>query len=423
MIKFRGMLSLLSGRGLLVTLLLIVMGVSLYLPGRLLWAEFQYRSAESAFEDREFDQARLYLEDYLEAYPNSHDGHFLLAQTSRRAGFFDEAEVQLDICEYLRGESEASARERALVRMQQGDLSPETGLLRQLEGREGEAVEDLILEAVVRGYQKNYLIGKMKACLAAWLERKPDNIYALLQRGWVAERDNAHHQAVTDYNRVLELKPDHAEARLRRGQALLFLKQASAALKDLEIVHHNAPDDPPIGVALAECLAQLGRSEEAAQLLDRLLVRHPRDSQVLLARGRLALDQGQPEQAENWLRQAVAGAPRDHATMYAYARCLKRLGKEAEGNKALATLKDIESDLERMAELTGRLQKKAHDPDVRCEIGKIFLRSSEYKEGVLWLESALRADPSHRPTHQALADYYAQDNQPARAAQHRRRAG
>lgn len=418
MITFRALPRVLTGRRLLIGFLVAIIAVSLYFPGRLLWAEAQFRAAEKAFQDRAFDRTRLYLEDYLGVHPNSHAGHFLLAQTARRAGFFDEADVQLDICEYLSGLSEAVERERVLIKVQQGDLSREAGLLQGSTDPD----HDLVLEALVRGYQKNYLIGKMKRCLGAWLERKPDNVHALLQRAWVAERDNDHHQAVKYYDRVLALEPDNDEARLRRGQALLYLKQPAEALKDLDMLHRQKPEDPRFGMALAECLAKLGRTGEAEKLLDQLVERHPRDPKVLLERGRLALEQGQPEPAENWLREAVTRAPRDYATLYSYSLCLERLQKQAEWQKNVATLKDVKTDLERMAELTDRLQKKPADPDLRCEIGKIFFHSGEYKEGVLWLESALRSDPSHQATHQALAEYYAQNNQMARAAQHRRRA-
>jgi predicted Zn-dependent protease len=416
--KLRGTCSVLLGRSLLSVLLLGVIGAGVYFPARLMWAEAQYRAAQEAFRKRNFDQARLHLESYLAVQPNSHDGHFLLAQTSRRAGFFDEADVQLDICEYLRGVSEESQRERVLAKVQQGDLSYEEGLLRSAAG----AGAGLIFEALVRGYQKNYLIGKMKERLGVWLEQEPDNIHALLQRAWVAERDNDHHQAVKDYSRVLVLDRENAEARLRRGQALLFLKQPADALKDLQELNRQKPLDATTGVALTVCLAKLGRTEEAGKLLDQLGARHPQNAAILLERGRLALEQGEPERAETWLEQAVARAPRDHATVYSYSLCLKRLGKETEWKKAVALVKDIEADLERMSELTRRLQQKPGDPNLRCEIGKIFFRAGEDKEGVLWLESALHSAPNHVAAHQALADYYARANDPTRAARHHRLA-
>jgi Tfp pilus assembly protein PilF len=72
-----------------------------------------------------------------------------------------------------------------------------------------------------------------------------------------------------------------------------------------------------------------------------------------------------------------------------------------------------------MGELTEKLQKARHDPDIRSAIGRIFLRSGEEREGLAWLKTVLRLHPRHAPTHQALADYYEKRRQLALAEHHR----
>jgi Tfp pilus assembly protein PilF len=49
----------------------------------------------------------------------------------------------------------------------------------------------------------------------------------------------------------------------------------------------------------------------------------------------------------------------------------------------------------------------------------LYLRNGQAKQGVDWLERALKLDAHHRPTHQALAEYYDKAGRPDRAAFHR----
>ena len=63
-----------------------------------------------------------------------------------------------------------------------------------------------------------------------------------------------------------------------------------------------------------------------------------------------------------------------------------------------------------------------HDPAPRLEAGRILLRLGKAPEGLRLLRTALLEDPRHRPTHQALADYYERAGNRERAARHRRLA-
>jgi Tfp pilus assembly protein PilF len=52
----------------------------------------------------------------------------------------------------------------------------------------------------------------------------------------------------------------------------------------------------------------------------------------------------------------------------------------------------------------------------------IFLKNGQDKEGLRWLASALQEDPAHRPTCQALADYYSRQGDAEAAERFRRLA-
>jgi tetratricopeptide (TPR) repeat protein len=400
--------------------LLVIIVLSLAVPFRYWKAEANYRTAVEHLRKDRLVLARDYLTKYLDVHPNSFVGHLLLAQISRRAHRYGEAEIQLDICEILPGPAEDIQLERLLSVVQKGDLAGAESLWSRAKQYPDQAGE--IYRALSQGYRKNYLLINMRRCLDAWLELEPGNEQALLQRGWVRERQNDYPGALEAYQQALEAAPDCHDARLRKAQALLFLKRPREALNDLETLWQINSADPEVGLALVQCWLGLARMEEAGNLLDELVQKNPKEFPLLLEKGRLALEQGQLEQAESWLRRAVERMPRDQQAHYHLSLALARLGKKKEAEQFRARLKEIEADLELMSQLTARLQKQPSDPDLRCEIGKVFLRAAEDQEALLWLHSALRADPSHAPSHLVLAQYYEQHRQPELARRHRKKA-
>src|SRR4029077_11090262 len=90
--------------------------------------------------------------------------------------------------------------------------------------------------------------------------------------------------------------------------------------------------------------------------------------------------------------------------------------------KTLARLEGLGNDLQRLEGLTKQVARTPRDPQPRYETGVIFLENGQEKEGLRWLESALREAPRHRPTCLTLANYYARKGDPARADLYRRLA-
>ena len=86
---------------------------------------------------------------------------------------------------------------------------------------------------------------------------------------------------------------------------------------------------------------------------------------------------------------------------------------------SLHTHQAIEADSRRFTEIIRDLmQRSPHDPGLHYELGMIAFRSGSPKEGLRWLESALREDPRHVPAHRGLALYYQKAGQAGRAARH-----
>ncbi len=86
--------------------------------------------------------------------------------------------------------------------------------------------------------------------------------------------------------------------------------------------------------------------------------------------------------------------------------------------RRMSNLTPTESDLAReRSRLLGEIA--AVHADLRCEAGSIFIAQGLRKEGADWLLTALRCDPSHRKTHELLAQYHAEAGNQSLAAHHR----
>jgi Tfp pilus assembly protein PilF len=404
-------------RLLLILVLLLLIAAGLYVPYRSWRTNARLRSAREALAARQFDRAREHVLAFLEIQPNSAEGHLLLARACRRSGRLDEAEVELNVCELLKVPAEEIELERALIAVQQGNLSLEKELQARVEAGHPQSLP--ILEALVAGYRKNYLLRSMLNVLGTWLEREPGCVEALLLRGWVREQQKDFEGALEDYRRAVASDPGNDTVRLSTAQAQLQLGKPGEAVATFEALYHRKAE-PQTALGLAQCWRQLGRTGEARQLLEKWAAEKPEEFPLLLELGQLFLESGKAADAESWLRKALKRSPHDYQAHYSLAASLRQQGKSDEERKVQARVKELGADLARMAELTEKLQSRPGDPELRCEIGKVFLRSGEEKEGVLWLQSALRADPDYKPAHRALADHYEKSHRPSQAARHRR---
>jgi tetratricopeptide (TPR) repeat protein len=395
--------------------------------GRVLQVELHARAAERYLEQADRTQRRTHLTlardelaHCLERAPDSARFHFLAARTARRLGDRESAARHLEKAAQLGWVPEAIDLERILGQAQRGDPNAVEGVLLSFIDRD-HPDKALILEALAQGYLRTYQLAGALACLDRWLALQPDNTQALLWRGQtllLLERRDA---ALADYRRVVELDPEEDEGRRKLAEVLLASHQTEEALSHFTRWHERQPDDPEALLGLARCQAELARTDEAIALLDRLLSRHPKQAAALALRGKLALEAGQTTEAERWLRRSLAAAPFERETLFSLHRCLQAQGRPEEAQKFLTAIERIDADRELLKQLRNAVHQAPHDAGPRCEMGRILLRNGQEREGRRWLESALREDPHHAPSHAALADSYERSGDRALAAQHRQR--
>jgi tetratricopeptide (TPR) repeat protein len=406
---------LLPGLGLL--------GFGSYLLTLNLWAVYHFRAAQRALERRDFSAARAHLTSCLTVWPRGARSHFLAARAAWRSGLHDEAEEHLAVCQQQRWAPEIVQRERDLMKLQRGDLTVEESLRASLA--EDNSETRLILEILIQEYVSSYRLVRALSALNLFLQRQPDDVQALLGRGWVWEQLFDFGRAVADYRRAVEVDPQNDAARLRLAETLLITGPASAALDHFARLRQHQPGKQTVLLGLACCWRQLGQADEARRLLDGLLEHLPsddpnQDAVLVRERGRLALDEGELAKAEEWLRQAVDLAPHDRQANYNLYQCLLQRGQREDASRR--RLERIDADLKRIDLVLKEVLKAPYDPSLRYEAGVIFLRNGETEKGLRWLGMALQQDPWHRPAHETLASYYQGTGRLDLAARHRQLA-
>src|SRR5206468_3419187 len=105
------------------------------------------------------------------------------------------------------------------------------------------------------------------------------------------------------------------------------------------------------------------------------------------------LELGRPSDAEPWLRRAVQARPFDRRIAYTLSRCLLELDRGEEAREWTARVDRLDADVRRLGQIQQEVMQRPNDPTLRCAGGLLFLRNGERREGVRWLQLALRLDP------------------------------
>jgi tetratricopeptide (TPR) repeat protein len=244
-------------------------------------------------------------------------------------------------------------------------------------------------------------------CLARWNELEPTNVEAIFWRGlWYTQQQNTR-LAREDFRRALELDPERIDIRLTFAEILRSEKKFTEVVEQYQLVLQQEPQNADAILGMAQADLELGRTEDARQQLDALPQNRRETTEYLWVSGLVELQFNHPTQAEPLLRKALEQDPRHADACYNLMLCLARLGRDAEAVELRSRFEQIEKDQKRLIELTTRdLPAQPSNPDLRCELGELYLRMGQRDRGVHWLHVALKLNPTCRRAHERLRDYY-----------------
>jgi tetratricopeptide (TPR) repeat protein len=385
-----------------------------------LWAWRQERLADQLVQRQHYRKAYDHYVQSLAVWRWSAFLHFQAARTARRAGLYPEARNHLDRCQQLQGrDSVPLALENLLLRAQSGDLHEvEKVLWSAIESKQPES--PLILEALARGYMRMLRLGTAMHFLERLLEQEPDNLEGLILRAWIKQGGGEPHEAIKDYRHALELDPDRDDARLSLGQALLLDNPEEARGLFASLLSRQ-PKHLEALLGLAEAERILGRPENAQTLIAEVLARAPGNSKALTEMGTLVLPSGNTSDAETLFRKAIAADQANREAHYQLYLCLiQQPGRKKEAEAQREIHQRVEADQKRLAQIAGTdMARNPKNPDLHYEMGTIYMRYGKPDIGIRWLASALRLDPAHQSSHQALYEYYKRTGNLKLAEHHR----
>lgn len=388
---------------------------------------YQFRrdraAAKEALARYDFPEARRRLESCLGLWPRDAEALLLAAQAARRDGQLVEATAYLD---RYREQSDQSTPEGALqtvlLKVQGGQVKEFVRpLLEFLEVRHPESEQ--IMEALAQGCVLSYRLDEASFWTKQLLDNYPHNPVGRLIEAQTNQTMRRRERALELTDRLVEDYPENDKAREYLAGLLVYAHRYEDAARHYRELHRRQPAAPGPLLGLAQCLQTLNRYDEAEPLIRELQERHPDKSEALLECGRFAMRQKRPAEAEPLLRRAEKLSPNDYEVHLELSRCLTQLGQADEARRHLERFKQIEADMMALDKAFQAMVKAPNDPAPRLDAGVICLRNGQVSEGLRWLSGALELAPDHKPTHAALADYYQQQGDEARAATHRRKAG
>jgi tetratricopeptide (TPR) repeat protein len=403
---------------ILLTTLLVWAG---YRAAEHLSARSQLRAARQALDRRDWSEARKHLKACLRTWPQSADAHRLAARAARRLEMPDEAREHLDTCQALPGgDTPATGVERALLRLQGGDLAGTETFLRDAVARdESDAVE--ILDVLSESLIQDYRLPEAHQCLDELLRRRPDDFDMLVRRAWTAQNQAWYGTAVESLERAVALRPGAHDTRLALAENLVTLGRYPEARDQLDSLRSKQGDNPAVLYQMARCLAGQGQKEPAVELLDRALAEEPDNAMALGERGRLSLELDRPAEAETFLRRAQPLGPPDQALLMRLADCLRLLGKDAEAGRCREEADRLRTDTQQALALTRRYrEERPAGPELYHDLGCVLLRLGKDGDALRFFQKALEKDPNYRPAHESLAAFYARAGADRKAAYHRR---
>jgi tetratricopeptide (TPR) repeat protein len=407
-----------------VLLLLVAAGIVLYVRHEQA-IEQRRAQADEALDRLDLPAAARHLRDYLSARPDNADAHFLLARTLRRDGQFDEAATHLVDAQRLGWDPEAIRRETFLLRLQRTGvreastdellaLVPDTNADRNL------------LEALYRGDGAIGNWDRAALWLHAWLEDYPNDWAPRLWQAEILERFRKYDRARADYLRVLELQPDQPRALLGAGQVALA-HRADYVEAETYLGRYRAIDPAHQDARLGLALCRYGRGDlaSARQMAEAVLADNPSHPGAALLLGSLEAEDGRDQEAIRWLKVAETAGADPQGVSYQLGQVLRRMGQTAEADryeKRFTELRDAQRALE---PATRAAEAEPNNADRQYEVGRLYAVLGASDAAAQWFHKALTVDPTHRPSHAALADYYSRQGGPqaaARADFHRRQA-
>lgn len=409
-------------RGLLVLGVLVVV-VGLVPAWQRAWFVYYVSAARSALSEFDFSAALVALEKAERQQPDRADVQYLLAVANRRSGHVDQVEPRLKSAEHLGWPLADIERQRLLLRTQVGRFHEVEKQLQALFAAQTDDEAALeIYESLAHGYWANHRIQDTIKALDYWIQWRPRDTDPRVMRADIYIEFNDPVSAEKEYRAILEIAPQHILAHEMLGRLLLEASKVDEAAEQFRYCATHGAANASVLSELAECEFRSSRPEEADRWLSRIKLDElppERRAKVLKLKADIARFRQHNVEALAILTQAIEEWPHDSGVHQSLGQTYAALGQRELATKHLDISKEILVRAERFSALQRRVVTEPDDPNLRYQVAEILVAQGLRSDAVGWWRSAIRSDAKHQPSHEALADYYAETGKPELAENHR----
>jgi tetratricopeptide (TPR) repeat protein len=376
------------------------------------------RFAEAEIADRNFPEAKRWLELSSRLGPKQPATQFLLARIARHEGDAASMAEHLKTAGRLGFDRERLRLEEMLGMAQSGRLSDvEAELTSRLGQGDVDAAE--ICDAYANGLARESRFDEAIAILQAWRDDRPQDAVPSYRIARIQEHMHKLEDAKANYQKAVENNPEYYPAIYSLARIFLDENKATEAAEYFrKCLAMPNPLAAKTGLALS--LVKLGEIEPAKKLLEEVVASDralARDSYAALNEssernvaacelGKLYQSEGKLEEALAMLDVALKDNSRDLTARYTRALVLKGLGREDEANTDFAIVSETKSAMERVNVLRNKINRDQDDIQSRLELGKLLIEYESERNGLFWLRSALQIDSDNIDVHRALAEFY-----------------
>jgi len=282
--------------------------------------------------------------------------------------------------------------------------------------------EELILEALMRGYIYDERLDEAQTLVNEWVKRRPEGWLAWYYRGLTHQAKRLNNKAEADLEHVLELNPEQRDSHIVLGLLYHGEGRYQEAAEHLKWYLGRVPYEADALYALASCQSSLGQMAESRLTLERLLKHHPNHAAGLLLQGKLQMTQDEHEAACASLQRAQSLRPNNVEILQNLITALSQQGRTNEAARYDKRLKELRDITQQLGKLKRKIQQEPEDVTLRFQAAQLCLKACWEDESAHWFQTILNLQPNHRATHLALADYFEQHGDSRRAAHHRAKA-
>jgi len=346
------------------------------------------------------------LERRVRATPDEWRVQYWYGRRAAEVGRLAEAEEALRYAFGGAPDFLPAATELGKVLLAQGRVEEAFQILRMVVGRNpGELDAQLALAQLYRSQQSyaraleilEELVRKRPEDVTAWYELAAAQ--AGLQKYEAAEgslraglkKDPRNTLLLTALSRVRRQRGDVAEAETYARQALA-----------------QRPDDPIARLELARALSEKkppqAYRQEALAVLKEAQILSPEHPDILLEAGRLLLAEGRLQDSVAALRAATRLEPEAPDGYYLLSQALRRLGQEAESQRAEARFQRLRAYQARLEDLNARLSARPESPELRYQLGELHAAEGHLEEAITFYQNGLQRDPENQKARRRLQE-------------------